>query len=541
MTFDSTSSDDFQPVLPQPTAGMGLVRDKRNKTELRWYVVRTPPHQEVLLRDLLRQAIDGKAQNLLEVYCPLHTTVRKVSESQVKDTPLYSGHVFVLGTHQAVSSFLASKFPHGKVLYRRTQEYSPAGEPWTVPEGQMRAFREFNENYADQLIILERPYTDYAFNPKTSEPNEVIRVVDGPLAGKEGYLARFRGSRRLVFNMKNPFGLGEFTVSIPDVWNFHVVRLHNAEADRLTIATRKARALDHLHGLLQGRGYADEQCRAMLVRMTGTLLDRPSLTRLCQQLSHGHPCLALALRQITSSEAQDILYLVRCMRQERDYVSEHYPILSLRPFLTPTSGIICVPGKGYALLRHPDFTECVVRQTFTEQTYFPRQGEGRSLSVCYYAHVGIMHREADSAWVVFANWHHFLAEYFRTADAANQRLVSGTTITSREGHDHGGAGKERQLESFRNFAPSLYRVLTDSTSPVRAVESLPVGTVSMSAMAITLTGLTAEDDASPMESPLITQAVSTLVDTCLQICREINSTTHLAIWRRLLATVWLHE
>lgn len=541
MTSVPSSIDDFQAVLPQPTAGMSLACDKRNKADLRWYVVRTPPHQEVLLRNLLVQAIDGKAQNILEVYCPLHTTVRAVSESQGRDTPLYSGHVFVLGTHQALTCFLADKFPAGKVLYRRSQEYSPAGEPWVVPESQMRAFREFNENYADQLIILERPYTDYAFNPKTSEPNEVIRVVDGPLAGREGYLTRFRGSRRLVFNMKNPFGPGEFTASIPDVWNFHVVRLHNAESDRLTIATRKARAIDHLHGLLQGCGYGDDQCRTMLILMTGTLLDRPSITHLCQQLAHGHPALALALRQMTSAEAQNLLYLIRCMRQERDYVSEHYPILSLRPFLTPTSGIACVPGKGYALLRHPDFIECVLGQTFTEQTYFPRQGEGQTLSVHYYAHVGIMRGEDDGSWVVFANWHHFLSEYFHTADAANQRLVSGTTIVGRDNNGRGEAGKERQFESFRNFAPSLYRILTDSCSPVRAEESLLVGTVPVSAMSITLTDVPALEEASPMESPPIQQAVGTLVDTCLRVCREINSTTHLAIWRRLLATVWLHE
>lgn len=61
----------------------------------------------------------------------------------------------------------------------------------TIPESQIRAFRDYNENYADKVIVLERPYTDYAFNAKTDEPNEIVRVVDGPLAGCEGYICRF--------------------------------------------------------------------------------------------------------------------------------------------------------------------------------------------------------------------------------------------------------------------------------------------------------------------------------------------------------------
>ena len=61
----------------------------------------------------------------------------------------------------------------------------------TIPEEQMRFFKDFNENYAEHVIVLEKPYSDYAFNPKTNEPNEIVKVLDGPLKGREGYLTRF--------------------------------------------------------------------------------------------------------------------------------------------------------------------------------------------------------------------------------------------------------------------------------------------------------------------------------------------------------------
>lgn len=36
-------------------------------------------------------------------------------------------------------------------------------------------------------------------------------------------------------------------------------------------------------------------------------------------------------------------------------------------------------------------------------------------------------------------------------------------------------------------------------------------------------------------------ARDTLIQTCVDICREVNATSHLAIWRRYLRTVWLHQ
>ena len=75
---------------------------------------------------------------------------------------------------------------------------------------------------------------------------------------------------------------------------------------------------------------------------------------------------------------------------------------------------------------------------------------------------------------------------------------------------------------------ALYTVLTDAASPVKAVSGLDVGGSEINAMAITATADTARE------------AARTLVDTCTAICRELNTTTHLALWRRYLRTVWLH-
>lgn len=119
MTF-VPSSDDNPSAPARDTRGRVVARDKKNRTNLHWYVVRTQPHQEAMLCDLLSQAIQAKTPNILEFYCPVRTTVRQVDESKKTRTPLFCAHVFVLGTHQAITDFLLAQYPQGKVLNRRT-------------------------------------------------------------------------------------------------------------------------------------------------------------------------------------------------------------------------------------------------------------------------------------------------------------------------------------------------------------------------------------------------------------------------------------
>ena len=103
----------------------------------------------------------------MEVYNPVKPKVGKAANDKQVYVPLFAGHVFVLATHEDLSAFIAAQYPNGHILYARKLNPDAMAEVWTIPEAQMRFFREFNENYADRVVVLERPYTDYAFNPKT--------------------------------------------------------------------------------------------------------------------------------------------------------------------------------------------------------------------------------------------------------------------------------------------------------------------------------------------------------------------------------------
>ena len=504
-------------------------RDKLNSVDFSWFIVRTLPHQEEKLAGMLRLH-QAKTDNILEVYCPTHTTVSVVRNGRDVKAPLFAGHVFVLSTQQALVDFIDRCYPEGVVLHERRKEKGKKAGLWTIPESQMRAFMDFNENYADQVIVLEKPFSDYAFNPKTNEPNEIIKVVDGPLKGREGYLTRFRRDKRLVFNMKLFDSDKYYAVSIPNIWSLHVVRLHNAENDRQTAGTMNERAVDLLAGIIQGCGYG-RRTLPLLYDIISYLTATPTLVGLCQKLfRQGDVELSRRMAQLGTKDAALIINLIRYEQDNPGYVQANWQKLLLRPFLTPSPGAVFEDGCGELTVSHEAFTEIITKVSITEQAYYPSRGKEETLSTTYFAHTGMV-RNAGNGFTLFANWDRFLGEYFNTGGKANERLVSGT-VKCKTDEAYEKDGREKLVESFRNFAPSLYRVLTDESSEVKAVRNLRIGDDALNVFAVTTKGEGTDE---------LDRARALLTDTCIRICKEINSTVHLAVWRRYLRTVWLHE
>ena len=119
----------------------------------------------------------------------------------------------------------------------------------------------------------------------------------------------------------------------------HVVRLHNAEGDRLSIGTEKGRAADLLAGILQGCGYG-ERTQPMLYELMERLAADLSLEALCKHLQkQGEKELSCHLARLTAQEAELLINLARYEHDAPGYVRENWPRIILRPFLTPTSGI----------------------------------------------------------------------------------------------------------------------------------------------------------------------------------------------------------
>ena len=486
------------------------MKDKLNNVDYRWYIVRTRPHQENMIVELLERYKTDNS-NILEIYAPARTTVDAGLGTEVKKAPLFSGFVFVLATQKALTDFLGRYSMGEFIQYERKTDDRRKATVSVIPEEQMRQLKDYNENYPDMAIPLERPYTDYAFNPKTNEPNDIVKVIDGPLAGTEGYITKFRRDKRLVYHLK---GL-DMAVSIPNIWSFHVVRVHNAEGDKQTLGTVKERAVDLLIGLIQGCGYGGKTL-PMLYEFVEELTFKPSLVDFCNNLyKKGYVELSQRFAKLNTKDAELLLNLVRYEKDNPGYIKSSWNKLVIRPFLTPTSGVEFEEGQDEAELEHESFIEIIRKVNITEDVYYPSKEEEQTVTTTYYAHIGVMQDENNNTFTLFANWDYFLDEYYLTAGKANEKLVSGEQQ------------KEKLIDSFRNYAPTLYKVLTDKSSSVKPIQNFQIGEESLNVMAVI--------NASNVED-----AKDELINTCVNICKEISTTTHLAVWRRYLRTVWLH-
>ena len=481
--------------------------DKLNRVDFHWFLVRTKPGREDELCRIVKQ---NKDKNILEAYCPKHSKAKVNVGGKDYKSPLFDGYVFVLATQEALVDFLRDYYPNAVIRFNRKTAEGKA-TLCTIPEAQMRMFKDYNENYPDMAIPLERPYTDYAFNPKTNEPNDIVKVIDGPLAGTEGYITKFRRDKRLVYHLK---GL-DMAVSIPNIWSFHVVRVHNAEGDKQTLGTVKERAVDLLIGLIQSCGYGERTLQT-LYEFVDELTFKPSLVDFCNNLyKKDYVELSQRMGKLNTKDAELLLNLARYEKDNPGYVRSNWQKLVIRPFLTPTSGVEMEEGQEQAELKHKSFTETIKKVNITEEVYYPSKEEEETITTTYYAHIGIMQDENNNTFTLFANWDYFLDEYYLTAGKANEKLVSGEQQ------------KDKLIDSFKNYSLTLYKVLTDKSSSVKPIRNFKIGEESLNVMVMT--------NASNVE-----EAKDELINTCVNICKEINTTTHLAVWRRYLRTVWLH-
>lgn len=461
--------------------------------DLQWLVVNTRPHQERKVREILMEE-QRVRPNLLEVYCPSHPVVRVQHGNRELQQPLFAGKVFVLSTQETATAVLADRYPEGYLEYDKTQHCV-----MVIPERQMLFFQDFNEHYPERVIVLERPYSDYAFNAKNDAPNEAVMVLDGPFKGKTGYLLKFRNQRRLVFQMQ------DIAVSLPDAWDYHLTRLHNSDDDRQTRATLTARIADSIVGTLQGCGFVDE-APEMLSWLLQTLAEKQTFAALREALTQRYDReetrqLDQALATLTPDAAADWLALANYTLSHPDFLNTQHEAAIVRPFLTPTA--TPASAEGDTVVEHQAFTEIIRKVSFTEPTFYPALDEGRDNTVTYYAHVGVL-RKDNGKTVLLTNFHPLLREYFLL----------------------GGEAKERQLATFRQYCPTLHRVLMGE-SDVKIGRQLALGTTTIDTLAL--------------QAEATGAALQTLIDASRQICQEINSSTHLAIWRRYLRAVWLHQ
>lgn len=490
-----------------------MILDKANSDEISWYVIFTRPHQEEKLKQIL-ELEQKKRSNILEIFCPLNKVVRVQRNGKEVRVPYFANYVFVNATEDALQKVLTEKYPEGYLVFDKCSK-----KVMTIPEPQMRLFIDFNVHYPEDVIVLERPYANYAFNPKNQEPNDAVLVADGPFKGLVGYFVRFRGNRRLVFQLKNYKEAEDngkqhdLVISIPDIWNYPLVRLHNIQQDKLSLATKTSRVVDYFWGKFQSYGLVDNGM-LKLEKVLEALLVHPSLIDYCKQ--EKDPLVRDIILGLSPDEATKLMTLVQFLKTEPLWLNEHWNYTVLRPFLTETALGGQLDGD-YVELKHQGYTEVIVKVTLQESVFDPEKNASMNAEGVYYAHIGIVESKGKKM-LIFADWTKMLGEYF---------MLEGTAL-------------DKQNDIFKNYSPTFYEVLMGKNE-VAPMAKMKIGQHYIHSLGSILEGVDVSTQNHLMDIPVVARQVEKLAHVGSEICEEINRSTHLALWRRFLRTVWLHK
>lgn len=135
-----------------------------------WYAVYTKPRWEKKVAELL-------TRKKIENYCPLNKVIRQWHDrKKVIEEPLFTSYVFVCITAAEQAEVRKTDGVLNFVYW--------LGKPAVIRPNEVEAIRDFLEDH--QNVQLEKTRVN---------PNDLVRVVRGPLMGQEGNVVE-------VFNQK---------------------------------------------------------------------------------------------------------------------------------------------------------------------------------------------------------------------------------------------------------------------------------------------------------------------------------------------------
>lgn len=558
--FDKDTNSNVIPLQPRDEEEKRHIKFSQNpfggakadNSHVAWYVLVTKLHQETQVSTLLQQAIEqGTIRNLFDVYLPQNRHIRVLCKGQVTFAPLLNCRVFVYGTQQAVGEFIRQTPTECSLYIDRTN-----GTYLQVPEPQMRCFIDFNTFHVEELLVLERPFADYARVQSNGKLNMRARVIDGPFAGMEGVLVRIKKDHRLVFEM------GELAVSIPSVWDYHLVRVVDPERDSTLSPHRPERLADFLMGQLQVAGFPDEASEALhhflhllhadasLRHLAETLRkeirtiqhnkdkELPSIVeknaengKVCATSSMLQPLtcpscgfpfsvsalakLACFVEKLSSDEASALLTLAHCSADDSAWFKDILHSGPLRPFLTPTAGIDGISSGCSGKMAHAGFDEYIVPVEFEQLQYSSKENRTTEVRTVYYAHVGLC--KYDSHWQLFADWSPLHRRYAQLE----------------------GPARYAQHKTLREYLPELEQIFSDHHPDGLHFVSLAPPPYKAPRMMLVQNFPYTKGDTNKESAASFATFAEKFATTAARLFQTIRQHTHLALWRGALPEVWV--
>ncbi|MDO4161086.1 MAG: hypothetical protein Q4D41_11570 [Prevotellaceae bacterium] len=418
-----------------------------------------------------------------------------------------------------------------------------------VETEDINRFRVYNEQLANNIEDLKILNLNYH---QLEAENDTVVITEGPYIGFEGVIKQVKSHGRK--DRKLYFRIGNWCASISNVRSYRHIVVREAVRGMKANTVNAWRHVDRLVGSLQSSGFPDDASR----QLRKLLKELNKDTELYDYLNSLSPdnILYPYLSRMDYADEGSLVSLSRYFQSTSTTIDQGLldmiPDITLRPFLTPTSGTHIIDGKDYALLGHHDFVEVIVKtdlrqyfwhNSYEEGKYSPltleykkteRTSRGREKTVIkniplddddyvYYAHAGLF--DCGDHITAIINWGGFYHNY--ALMNVEERETFHAELSAK-GYDRlysllANSGTQSSDIRFMSLSPSIGGFAIDIPKPSDHDTEL----------------LYVQD---PMEHPVISSAVRSLISECSPAAVEMWQGTRLLPWRHLIQRhVLLHK
>lgn len=418
-----------------------------------WYVVKTNFGEEEAAERELR-----KMASIRSTYLPFRRaslpTRDHVSHSQFR--PTISGILFI-NVRKSDTDLLKSNLNSGgffidgsgRQLDSKAHLLSFSTTPIPLDRrismarassAAVNLFRTLNEQKDAEQFLANVELVDSSEYNRLADRYDTVCILNGPYFRLQGIVRQTSNKkhkdRRLYISM------GAWTVVVPDIRRYSYIVVREARNGNDTPMVNTWRYADLLIGRLQASYFPDNAAEALrsIIGCMGKAKSVEATRRMLLRASIDAPdasrrtSLALQATFVDNADAT----VESCLQAVSHYflasgqsagrgLLSLLPDVALRPFLTPTAGPNFPSRAGFALLRHHDFTEVIVRlnlkrRFFDKRFKQPRGVRLRNDDFVYYAHIGL--RPNGHSLEAFVNWSGFVSAYAMMEPAEREALLA---------------------------------------------------------------------------------------------------------------------
>ena len=408
-----------------------------------WFIVKTDVFTEQKSIDLLREKYK---ETIADFYFPLgrRTYKNENGEEKTRFTPVLQGLFFIRVENEERLKRILSKY--GYFMYRGVDYGARSSEvvertfftkahilcadsksltlgeivrQARIPDDDMERFIYYNDKIADcieGLSIVNKRYSDLVM------VNDTIRILSGPMAGWVGVVKQIKNKGKKDRHLLVRFG-SNHCLNISNIRQYDMQIEHEAPSE----AVGAWRAIDQMIGYLQAKN-PTEKASKTLRKYFRDYQDKLTVYR--NRHSSDIAYYKKVADTITAHKQGILSNIDESMRSNFRILANYFnvdaktveqglneliPDIILRPFLTPTSGVAIPQEQHYAVLRHDDIVEFILRCNLREffrgkeyeaDKYAPVFDEDYE----YYAHFALLNTE-DGKVKAICSWGGFYDYY----------------------------------------------------------------------------------------------------------------------------------